>query len=106
MKIEKKDINIFLALWIKSDPEHWEELRDIQIKLLLQRVVKEKSFAELSREYSVPERKLRVIFNAILKRIELSLGKDVARHLDKLNKHLDRKNVMRIESDFNQVFLN
>lgn len=106
MKIEKKDINIFLALWIKSDPEHWGELRDIQIKLLLQRIVKEKSFAELSREYSVPERKLRVIFNAILKRIELSLGKEEARHLDKLNKQLGRKNVMRIESDFNQVFLN
>ena len=106
MKIEKKDINIFLALWIKNDSEHWGELRDIQIKLLLQRIVKEKSFVELSREYNVPERKLRVIFSAILKRIELFLGKDVARHLDKLNKQLDRKNVMRIESDFNKVFLN
>jgi len=106
MKIEKKDINVFLALWIKSDPELWGELRDIQIKLLLQRIVKEKSFAELSMEHGVPERKLRLIFNAILKRIELALGKDVARHLEKLNKLLDRKSVMRIESDFNRVFLN
>ena len=106
MKIDKKDINVFLALWIKSDPELWGELRDIQIKLLLQRIVKEKSFAELAKEHQVAEKQLRKIFKAILKRIELSLGGEVARHLSKINNMLERKNVMKIESDFNQVFLN
>ncbi|CAG5082792.1 MAG: hypothetical protein H6600_03865 [Flavobacteriales bacterium] len=106
MRIDKSDINVFLALWIKSDPELWGELRDIQIKLLLQRIVKEKTFAELAQEYQVCETKLRQIFNAILKRIELSLGRDVAVHLAKINRLIERKTVMRIESDFNQIFLN
>jgi hypothetical protein len=106
MKIDKKDINIFLALWIKSDPELWGELRDIQIKLLLQRIVKEKSFTEMAKEHKVCETKLRQIFEAILKRIEIGLGKEVSNHLRKLNNLLERKNVMRIEYDFNQVFLN
>jgi abortive infection bacteriophage resistance protein len=106
MKIEKKDINVFLALWIKSDPELWGELRDIQIKLLLQRIVKEMSFAEMAKEHKVDEKQLRLIFNAILKRIEIGLGKEVATHLTRLNNMLERKNVMRIESDFNQIFLN
>lgn len=106
MKIDKKDINVFLALWIKSDPELWGELRDIQIKLLLQRIVKEMSFAQMAVEHQVDEKKLRLIFQAILKRIELGLGKEVASYLAKLNNMLERKNVMRIESDFNQIFLN
>ena len=106
MKIDKKDINVFLALWIKSDPELWGELRDIQIKLLLQRIVKEMSFAQMAAEHQVDEKKLRLIFQAILKRIELGLGKEVASYLVKLNNMLERKNVMRIESDFNQIFLN
>ena len=106
MKIEKKDINVFLALWIKSDPELWGELRDIQIKLLLERIVKEHSFARMAAEHKVDEGKLRLIFQAILKRIEIGLGKEVALHLSKLNNMLERKNVMRIETDFNQIFLN
>jgi len=106
MRIDKSDINVFLSLWIKSDPELWGELRDIQIKILLQRIVKEKSFAELAEEYNVEESKLREIFQVIVKRIELSLGHEVAYHLEKMNRLLDRRPVMRIECDFNRIFLN
>ncbi len=106
MRIDKSDINVFLALWIKSDPELWGELRDIQIKILLQRIVKEKSFAELAEEYQVDEAKLREIFQAIIKRIELALGYEVAYHLEKMNRLLDQRSTMRIETDFNQIFLN
>lgn len=106
MRIDKEDINVFLALWIKSDPELWSELKDIQIKLLLQRIVKEKSFADLAEEYRIEEVKLREIFHAIIKKIEWVLGSDVAFHLDKINVLLDQKPVMRIESDFNKIYLN
>ncbi|MBL1281241.1 MAG: hypothetical protein COA33_013265 [Fluviicola sp.] len=106
MRIEKKDINVFLALWIKSDPELWGELRDIQIKLLLQRIVKEMSFAQMAAEHKVEERQIRLIFQAILKRIELGLGKEVAMYLAKLNNMLEHKNTMTIVTDFNQIFLN
>ena len=106
MRLDKKDINVFLALWIKSDPELWGELRDIQIKLLVQRIVKEMSFAEMAKEHQVPEPKLRQIFKAILKKIEMNMSKEVAFHLAKLNKLIDHKNTMRIETDFNQIFLN
>tara|TARA_B110001469_G_C9428128_1_gene217791 strand:+ start:332 stop:652 length:321 start_codon:yes stop_codon:yes gene_type:complete len=106
MRIDKKDINIFLALWIKTDPELWGELRDIQIKLLLQRIVKEKTFPELSKEHKVPEVTLRKIFEAILKRIEIGLSKEISDHLRNMNQLLERKDVMRIESDFDKVNLN
>lgn len=106
MRLDKKDINIFLALWIKSDPELWGELRDIQIKILLQRIVKEWTFKEIATYYDVNEQQVRLIFEAILKKIELSLGKEVAIQLNRINQKLDHKNRMVIESDFNQIFLN
>lgn len=105
MKIEKKDINVFLALWIKNDPELWGELRDIQIKLLLQRIVKEMSFAQMAAYHKVEESKIRKIFQAILKRIEIGLGKEVAHHLSMLNDQLERRTPY-VDPRFNYVFLN
>jgi hypothetical protein len=106
MKLDKKDINVFLALWIKSDPELWGELRDIQIKLLLQRIVKEWTFKQMAEHYQVDEIKIRLIFEIILNKIEFSLGKEVANQLRLINRRLGKKNTLKIESDFNQVFLN
>tara|TARA_B110001469_G_C9561463_1_gene278511 strand:- start:414 stop:734 length:321 start_codon:yes stop_codon:yes gene_type:complete len=106
MRIDKKDINIFLALWIKTDPELWGELRDIQIKLLIQRIVKEKTFAELSKLHKVPEVTLRKIFEAILKRIEFGLSKEISDHLRTINQLIEGKKSLRIESDFDKVNLN
>ena len=106
MKLDKKDINVFLALWIKSDPELWGELRDIQIKILLQRIVKEWTFEQMAEHYKVDENKVRLIFEAILDKIYLALGKEVALQLHRINRRLDHKNTMVIESDFNKIFLN
>jgi len=106
MRLDKKDINVFLALWIKSDPELWGELRDIQIKLLLQRIVKEWTFKQIAEYYEVEELKVRMIFEIILQKIELSLGKEVANQLRLINRKLGKKNTMTIETDFNQIFLN
>lgn len=106
MKIEKKDINVFLALWIKSDPELWRELRDIQIKLLLQRIVKEMSFTQMAEYHKVDEKKLRQIFQAILKRIELGLGKEIASYLFKLNNLIELNRTEQFGADLNRVFLN
>ncbi len=106
MQINKKDINIFLALWIKNDPELWGELRDIQIKLLLQRIVKEWTFSQMAQHYQVPEQQIRKIFEAVLFKIERVMNKDIALQLRRINQMLDKRNSMRIESDFNRVFLN
>jgi abortive infection bacteriophage resistance protein len=106
MKIEKKDINVFLALWIKSDPQLWGELRDIQIKLLLQRIVKDMSFAEMAKEHKVPEKKLRLIFEAILKRIEVTISKEIAYQLSKMNKMIENKNTQYFDYDFTIISLN
>ena len=106
MRLDKKDINVFLALWIKSDPELWGELRDIQIKLLLQRIVKEWTFKQIAEHYKVEELKVRMIFEIILQKIELSLGKEVANQLRLINRKLGKKNTMTIETDFNKIFLN
>lgn len=91
MKLEKRDINIFLMLWIKNDPDLWGELRDIQIKILLDRIVKEKSYADLARENGTDEFVMKRIFEAILVRIEKFISADVARHLQIINAKLDAR---------------
>ncbi|MGV3609644.1 MAG: hypothetical protein ACO1N0_01760 [Fluviicola sp.] len=91
MQLEKKDINIFLMLWIKNDPDLWGELRDIQIKILLDRIVKEKSYAELAKENGTDEFVMKKIFEAILTKIDKLISADVARHLRTINRKLDAR---------------
>lgn len=106
MQLNKKDINVFLALWIKSDPELWGELRDIQIKLLLQRIVKEWSFQKMATHYDVPEYQVRKIFEAILLKIERVLNKEIGLQLRHINRKLEHENSSTFDSNFNRVFLN
>lgn len=91
MQLEKRDIDIFLVLWIKNDPDLWGELKDIQIKLLLDRIVKEKSYAELAKENGTDEFVMKKIFEAILAKIDKLISADVARHLRVINSKLDAR---------------
>lgn len=104
MKLEKRDIDIFLTLWIKNDQELWGELRDIQIKLIVDRIIKEKSYQDLAVEYKTTARKIKEIFEAILYKIDRNISSEVAKHLRIINTKLNA----RPEKPFStfEVFLN
>ncbi len=91
MRIDKSDINVFLALWIKTDPELWAELRDIQIKLLVDRIVKEKSYQAMSQEHGVDRRQIRKIVWAIYEKIEYSISREISFHLKRLDTLIENK---------------
>lgn len=91
MNLDKRDINIFLTLWIKNDPELWGELRDIQIRLLVDRIVKEKTFREMAEEHKVPEITMRRLFEAMLMKIDLCICSEVAKHLRIINAKLNER---------------
>lgn len=91
MKIEKRDINVFLALWIKNDPELWSELRDIQIRLLVDRIVKEMTYAEMAKVHKVPKETIQKIFEAILTKIDYCISTEIAKHLRIINQKLDER---------------
>lgn len=89
MKIEKGKFNGLLALWIKWDGELWSELRDIQIKLLHERIVKEMTFMEMADKYDIGIGKMREIFRVILNKVELVHGKQLASLLRLINTELE-----------------
>lgn len=91
MNIEKRDVNIFLTLWIKHDRELWSELRDIQIRLLIDRIVKEMSFQEMGQQHGVSEKKMRQLFEAILLKIDRCMSSEVAKYLRIINNKLDQR---------------
>lgn len=91
MKLEKRDVNIFLLLWIRHDSELWSELRDIQIKLLIDRIIREKTFMEMAEENKVLESQMRLIFEAILDRIDRYVSPEVAKYLRIINNKLNER---------------
>lgn len=91
MKIEKNNINVFLMLWIKNDPDLWSELRDIQIRLLLDRIVKEMSFEEMAFVHQTSEPQIRKIFDAIIVKIARTISKEVAEHLQIINLMIEQR---------------
>ncbi len=89
MKLNKNDINVFLTLWIKNDPELWAELRHIEIKILIDRIINEYSFIELAGKYDTTEKNTKVIFKRILDKIERYISKEVAFHLKNISLKLE-----------------
>lgn len=106
MQIDKKNINVLLALWIESDPRLWGHLRDIQIKFLYERLIKEKSFKEIATKHNLEEKKVRRCFFATLLHIEKILGKEVSKQLRYLNRQLDKRPTTQFGSDFTVIFKN
>ncbi len=104
MKIEKRDVNIFLTLWIKHDPELWSELRDIQIRLLVDRIVKEMSFKEMAEKHKVAEGRMCQLFEAILVKIERCISAEIAKYL----RVIDNKLKQRPDKPFEvvEIYLN
>lgn len=78
-------------LWIKHDPDLWSELRDIQIRLLLDRIVKEMSFAQMAETHKTTEEKIKLIFEAILVKIDRCICPEVASHLRYINTMLEER---------------
>ena len=91
MNVEKKDVDILLILWIRNHPEFWSELKDIQISILVNRIVKEKSFKELAYDYRVSEERMRLLFDGILNKIDTYISSDVAKYLRIINRKLNSR---------------
>lgn len=111
MRVDKNKFNEMLARWIKWDGELWAELRDIQIKLLHQRIVKEMSFFDMADHHNCSIQQIRQIFAAILFKIERSHGKQIASLLRHINTELEAiETGVRSKDDitqpFGKVFLN
>lgn len=109
MKVEKNKINELLALWIRWDAELWGELRNIQIKLLHQRIVKEMTFSKMAEYHDVNIMQLRKIFSAILLRVENLHGKQLGSLLRSINSELEAIETgikLKDDNDLGKVFLN
>ena len=91
MRIEKKQIDIFLVSWMKWDAELWGQLREIQLKFLLERIVHEMTFEEMAKKYGIPVSKMREMFAVILFKIEKSHGRAFSSLLRQINTWLEAK---------------
>jgi len=106
MRLNKKDINVFIELWLESDPILWANFSDIQRKILNLRIVKERSFNEIAEKFKVDEFLVRLIFESVLIKVEKTFDKYLAEVLHQINDTIERPNTKVIATDFNQIFLN
>ena len=81
MKLEKRDVDFFLLYWIRNDKELWAELRQIEILLLVERVVNEKTFQQIATEHKTTAQNIEKVFEVILQKIERCISKSIARQL-------------------------
>ena len=106
MKVNREQLSLIVALWIKNDPLIWSQLRDIQINLLVERMVKGTSIKEIAQRYRIEDKRIEQMILAIILRIEQIYGKDIAEALRSIHRELKGISMSRIEIDFNQIFLN
>ncbi len=91
MDIKKNKCNVLLAKWMKWDKDLWENLSKLQIKILCERIVEEKSFTDLALLYKSTPQKVRLVFRAILIRIEKVINNSMADLLREINTEMEAK---------------
>ena len=108
MEIEGNQIRELIFHWIKGDQKLNKSLRDIQIKILIERIVKQMSFEQMAKIYKSHPNEVRQIFQAILMRIEKSVSKPIADLLNQLNQSAQKDTNRNSQHffDFNRIFKN
>lgn len=111
MKLDKNRFNLLLAKWIKWDGGLWAELRDVQIKLLFDRIVREMTYEELAKMYKSTPTKIREILSAIFFKLEKSHGKELGDLIKQIDANVETEEKETTEKpkhgfDFEKVFLN
>jgi hypothetical protein len=111
MKLDKNRLNVILSKWIKWDGELWAELREIQIKLLFDRIVQEMNYAELCKLYKTSPDKIQESLHVIFAKIEKSHGKELADLIREINQEIAAKGKITKPKrqhlfDFETIFLN
>lgn len=108
MELDKKQVRELILRWIKSDQKLQTTLRDIQIKILIERIVQGMSFVQIAEIYKAHPTKVRQIFEAILIRIEKRVSKAIADVLRKLNQSIEseRKPKRQHHFEFSRIYLN
>ena len=89
MQLGKNKINILLMNWVRWDTVLQKALRGIQIKILIERIIEEKSFKTLGETYKASPQKVRCIFLAMILKIEKTHGLAMASLLREINTKLE-----------------
>lgn len=97
MKIEKKMLQDLFSSWMRHDSDLWGELRKIQIKLLFDRIVKEKTYLQMAIEHNTTIRQIRALLKAIFVRLSKSHGKEIYNLLKIINDYLEDIEIGRIK---------
>ncbi|MBD3638149.1 MAG: hypothetical protein HUJ25_12425 [Crocinitomicaceae bacterium] len=107
MEIERKQMSELIFHWIKSNGELHYVLRDVQIKLLFDRLVLRLTFDELAKVFRSTPGKIRQIFEALLMRIERYMSRELGELLRAYSNHLDKKPGSKQHGfEFSRIFLN
>ncbi|MBI3133643.1 MAG: hypothetical protein HYZ14_03110 [Bacteroidetes bacterium] len=111
MKLDKNKFDLLLGNWIKWDGDLWAVLREIELKLLFDRIVTEMNDADLAKNYRTTPEKIREFLAVIYFKIEKSHGKKLAGLIRQIDAHVQAKAQGKNEKpeqgfDFEKVFLN
>ncbi|MEZ4921864.1 MAG: hypothetical protein R2780_01720 [Crocinitomicaceae bacterium] len=108
MEMDKRQLSELIFHWIKSNGELHYVLRDVQVKLLFDRLVLRYSFEELAKVFRASPGKVRQIFEAMLIRIERSMSKELGKLLRDYNNYLDnpKSRTRKHQFEFSRIYLN
>ncbi len=109
--MDKKGLNMLLLKWIKWDKRLWAKLTEIQIELLIRRLIEEMTYSELGVKYQTPPKRIKKILLGIFHKVKESHGQELAALLDHVNDQVEFKeqglSKRRNDGfDFKKVFLN
>jgi hypothetical protein len=93
MKLKKTDVDFFLSYWLDTEPKLKTVVCQDEINLIVERIIKRKSFQQIADEIDATIALIHLGFEAILIKIEREVSEEAAARLRTIDLRL------RVKSD-------
>jgi len=91
MKLDKQIIHGIILRWMRSDEKLLKNLHPNHVRILCERLIEEKSFKELGKEYRLTPSTTKRAFKAVLNRVQLNFGNGIYSLFTTINDELENE---------------
>lgn len=92
----KANTGAILTMWIANDQEFWQELRDVEKRLLIERIAHRKRINVLAQEYGKTVHQMNLIMSALMIRVKTLVDAELGQLLSEIEEEIEKPDYFKM----------
>lgn len=93
----KANTGAILTLWIANDQEFWQELRDIEKRLLIDRIAHRKRIKVLAKEYGKTVHQMHLTMSFLMIRVKTLVDEELGKLLSEIEEDIETPDYFKMQ---------